>query len=60
MGKKLLIYVLFFVIVSTTLETEVKREYVSRLLSDLFIIFSGLGIIFIFIDFFLLHALRGF
>ena len=48
MGKTLLTYVLFFVIVSTTLETEVKRENASKLFSNLFIMFSGLPIISIF------------
>ena len=35
----------FFVIVRTMLETEVKRENASKLLSNLFIMFSGLTII---------------
>ena len=54
MGKRLLISVLFFGIVSTTVEIEVKRENASKPLSNLFIIFSGLVIItvtFIFTDF---------
>ena len=54
MGKSLLIYVLFFVVVSTTLATEVKLENASKLLPNLIIMFSGLTIIsimFILIDF---------
>ena len=45
MGKILLIYVLFLVVVSTTLETEVKKEDTSRLWSNLLIMLSSLTII---------------
>ena len=45
MGKTLLIYVLIFAIISTMLETEVKRENTSKLLSNLLIMFSGLEIV---------------
>ena len=54
MRKTLLIYVLFFVIVSATQGTVVKRENTSKHLSNLFNMFSGLAIIsmmLIFIDF---------
>ena len=46
MGKTLLIYVLFSVVVSTTLETEVK-ENTSKLLSNSLIMFSSLTLILI-------------
>ena len=45
MGKTLLISVLFFVIVNTILETEVKRKNASKLLSNLFAMFSDITII---------------
>ena len=55
MSKKLLISVLYFVIffVNATQGTEVKRENASKMLSDLFVIFTGLAIIpilFVFIE----------
>ena len=54
MGKTLPIHVSFFVVVSTTLEIEAKRENTSKLLSNLFDMFLGLAVIsimFIFINF---------
>ena len=54
MGKTLLIHVLFFVIIIAAQGTEVKRENTSKLLSNLFDMFSGLAtvsIMFIFINF---------
>ena len=45
MNKTLLIYVLLSVIFSATQGTEVERENASKLLSNLFVMFSGLTII---------------
>ena len=61
MGKTLLISVLFFVIffVSATQGTEVKRENASKLLYDLFIVFSGvaiISIIFVFIEIIIVYT----
>ena len=44
MGKMMLIYVLFFVVVSTTLETKVMKKKASRLWSNVLIILSSLTI----------------